>query len=159
MMGSAMQNDIRYLVREILAEELKALKGAGGASGAYADTAPKPQVREESVEIASSRDLQRFALRMLDLAKDSRAAAEIRNGRWRFHLSASAPGTAGRATASGSDSAPSQAVNFEKGLVSERQIAALPEGALVEAGPRVRFTPLALDEINRRGIRLKRRKA
>ena len=55
--------------------------------------------------------------------------------------------------------APSQSVDFEKGLVSERQIAVLPEGALVEAGPRVRFTPLALDEINRRGIRLKRRKA
>lgn len=156
-----MQNDIRYLVREILAEELKALKGAGGASGAYADTAPKPQVREESVEISSSQDLQRFALRMLDLAKDSRAAAEIRNGRWRFQLSAAASGTAGRVSASGSNSGSvtSQSVDFEKGLVSERQIAVLPEGALVEAGPRVRFTPLALDEINRRGIRLKRRKA
>lgn len=156
-----MQNDIRYLVREILAEELKALKGAGGASGAYADTAPKPQVREESVEISSSQDLQRFALRMLDLAKDSRAAAEIRNGRWRFQLSASASGKAGRVSASGSNSGSvtSQSVDFEKGLVSERQIAVLSEGALVEAGPRVRFTPLALDEINRRGIRLKRRKA
>jgi hypothetical protein len=153
-----MHSDIRYLVREILSEELKALNGA---SGAHADTTPKPQVREETVEIAGSHDLQAFAIRILDLAKDSHAATEIRKGRWRFHLAASTPAPKDRMTTSGGNagSAPSQSVDFEKGLVSERQIAALPDGALVEAGPRVCFTPLALDEIRRRGIRLKRRKA
>jgi hypothetical protein len=156
-MGSAMHSDIRHLVREIISEELKALNGAGGA---HADTTPKPQVREESVDIASSSDLQAFALRILDLAKDGQTVAEIRSGRWRFRLAASGTSRKERTGVSEgpASSEPGKTVEFQKGLVTERQVAALPDGAHLSAGPMVRFTPLALDEVRRRGIRLNRRK-
>jgi hypothetical protein len=48
-------------------------------------------------------------------------------------------------------------VHFEKGLISERDIAKLPAGlASVQVSKRVRFTPLAQDELRRRGVKIER---
>ena len=45
----------------------------------------------------------------------------------------------------------------ERGLVTEKDIAKLPAGlTAIEAGKRVRFTPLARDELRRRGIKIER---
>ena len=139
-----MSDEIRALIREVLAEELKALKTSGGGR------APKPQ--EETVEIASDRDLNAFALRVLDLAADDGAAAAIRDGRLRFRLQTAKM----LSPAADQPAAGGNAVVFEKGLVSERQIASLPDGSVVRATPKVCFTPLARDEIRRKQIRLER---
>jgi len=43
------------------------------------------------------------------------------------------------------------------GLVTEREIQTLPAGtSAVQAGKRVRFTPLAADALRRRGIAIRR---
>lgn len=153
-----MSGDIRSLIREILAEELQAVRGAGGA---HADTSPQPQVREESVTIASDADLNRFALRVIELAQDGRSVQEIKAGRWRFRLQGgggagggaqAAPRALGEGAGGGG-----QTVEFERGLVSERQVGGLGEGDRIRAGKRVRFTPLAQDEIRRKRIRVERK--
>lgn len=133
-----LNGEIRELIREVLREELGRTGGAG----------PGP-VREERVRIGSDADLNAFALRMLDLARDAGASREIREGRHVFRLS-------GAATSPGR-SAAQAAAEFAPGLISERQVHALPDDTRsVRAGRGVRFTPLALDELRRRGIKLER---
>ena len=149
-----MSDDLRSLIRQILAEELQGLKAEAGA---FADTAPKPQVREEAVSLNSDQDLNRFVLRVLELAQDGRSVQEIKAGRWRFRLQrGQAP--AAPATPSFDGAAPRQeVVSFERGLISERQVAGVPQGAQVRVGKRVRFTPLALDELRRKGVQIERK--
>ncbi|MBL4769056.1 MAG: hypothetical protein JKY94_15320, partial [Rhodobacteraceae bacterium] len=49
------------------------------------------------------------------------------------------------------------AVRFERGLVSERDVASLPQDMRrVDVGKTVRFTPLARDELRRRNIKVER---
>lgn len=152
-----MSSDLRSLIREVLAEELQAMRGG---SGAHADTSPRPQVREEMVEIANDADLNRFVLRILELARDGKSVQEIRNGRWKFRLQPAGAVPATQTTAPGhAVSASSASVEFDRGLVSERQVSALPEDSLVRAGKRVRFTPLAQDELRRKRIRVERKKS
>ncbi|WP_440997719.1 hypothetical protein [Arhodomonas sp. SL1] len=150
-------SEIRSLIQEILAEELRGMVG-GGDAGAHADTAPKPQVREERVAIASDADLNRFALRMLELAQDGRSVQEIKAGRWVFRLQGGAAGTRpAPAVEQPVGSAPAETLEFDRGLVSERQIGGLSKNARIRAGKRVRFTPLAQDEIRRKGIHVERK--
>lgn len=148
-----MSDDIRALVREIIAEELR---GLGREGGAHADTSPKPQVREEVVDISSDADLNRFAMRVLELARDGRAAEEIKAGRWCFRLRQPNGQRASLGAEHTAGAAPQEKVEFERGLVSERQIEGLSRGACVRVSKRVRFTPLALDVIRRKGIRVER---
>jgi hypothetical protein len=153
-----MRDDVRSLVREILQEELQALRSEGGA---FADTSPRPQVREEAVSLASDADLNDFVLRILDLAQDGKSMREIKAGRWRFRLQSNAGAGAGagagpRPVAPAGRTPGGQVVSYERGLVCERQIGQLPAGAQIRAGKRVRFTPLAQDEIRRKGIRVER---
>lgn len=151
-------DDLRALIREVLTDELAALRRGEGATAA-------PQVREEVVELRSSADLNAFVRRIMALARDGRARAEIEAGRHLFRLGqgtgASAPSAAASAyeprgvTAS---AAPSP-VRFQRGLVTERDVAALPDGQRgIAVAKSVRFTPLARDELRRRGIRIEREK-
>lgn len=140
---------IRSLVREVLAEELarfKAERGGRAAPTAALSAAGGP--REESVRIGSDGDLAAFVQRMLSLAGDSAARREIEAGRWVFRLEANA----------GADPAgDSDAVIFEKGLISERWIDALPPTAkYLRVGRAVHFTPLARDRARQRGLTIER---
>lgn len=148
-----MSDDIRAIVREIVAAELRE---QGRDGGAQVDTSPKPQVREEMVDISSDADLNRFVMRVLELAKDGRTVEEIKAGRWCFRLQHQY----GRRASIGAEHAvgvtPQEKVEFERGLVTERQIGGLSRGACVRVSKRVRFTPLALDELRRKGIRVER---
>lgn len=154
-------DDIRHLIREVLAEELKGM--GADRHGANADTSPRPQVREERVAMHSDADLRRFALRMIELAADGRSVQEIKAGRWVFRLDggAGAATGAGRVMEPGSGhavgTAAPEVLEFDRGLVTERQIAGLSQGARLRIGKRVRFTPLAGDEIRRKGIHVERK--
>jgi hypothetical protein len=147
-----MRDDVRSLVREILQEELQALRSEGGA---FADTSPRPQVREEAVSLTNDAELHDFVLRLLELSQDGKSVREIKAGRWRFRLQTSAA-VGPRQVAPAGRKPAGQVVSYERGLVSERQIGQLPAGAQIRAGKRVRFTPLAQDEIRRKGIRVER---
>lgn len=150
-------SDLRGLIREVLAEELARMRPGEG------DT----RIREEVVTLRSNADLQAFVQRIVALAQDGRARTEIEAGRHVFRLApgvGSAAGTpapmAAHEPAAPAPTAPPPTVRFERGLVSERDIAALPdEQRSIRVGRSVRFTPLARDELRRRNIRIERAKS
>jgi hypothetical protein len=112
-------------------------------------------VREETVSIASDAELARFVARLMELARDGEARREIAEGRHVFRLGRDA-GDAARAAQSPAAPAP-RAVRIEAGVVSERQVDALPDGTTALAlGRAVRLTPLARDRLKARGIAVER---
>jgi hypothetical protein len=165
---------IRSLIREVLADEISALRGAE-APGA----SPRPRVREERVRLSSDADLRAFVLRILDLAKDGKARQEIESGRWRFLLDGAVPnggvpnrGLPGGSAAGGGGPGPGAAPavhstaapaaarrehRIDGGLVNERQIDKLPKGTtMLVVGKRASLTPLARDRARQKGILIER---
>lgn len=164
------RSSLSGLIREILAEELSAMRG----SGAFADTTPTPQVREEVVSIRSNAELMAFVKRILDVSKDGKSRQEIESGRWIFSLGGSAgvlhsagPSpelTQGKAGPQPyvQPAAPPQGagvVSIASGLVSERQIDSLPaETSVIKLSGRATLTPLARDRARQQGIAIERSK-
>jgi len=149
-----MSSDLRAMIREVLREELAA-RGVGRPSSA-------PQVREESVSIGSDAELAAFARRILALAGDSKARADIESGRHVFRLAGagSRPAPAVEAYERVQPKQNFSPVSFERGLVNEREIRNLPEGiTVIRIGKTVRLTPLAQDELRRQGIKIERAKS
>jgi hypothetical protein len=146
--------DLRAMIREILAEELGRL-GHVDAAGS----------RVETVRIDSDQDLDAFAQRILELASDPHAREAIAAGRHRFRLARSAAAGNARTEAQGQPPAPrpkdhSQTAGtprFTSGLLTERHVAALGDQQRgIEITAAVRLTPLARDELRRRGISIRR---
>jgi hypothetical protein len=146
---------IRSLIRELLGEELARLRnegllgpGSGGAS---------PRVREEIVFIRNDTELAEFVRRLSEMLKDGRSGEEIRQGRRTFRLASSGSNPAEAATRRQGAPAPAAIARFERGVVSERQIEALPPGTTrLMVGKAVRFTPLARDRLRQCGIAIER---
>lgn len=150
-----MRDELRSMIRELLAEELAAAGVRSGRSGA----APKRQIREEFVSIGSDADLTAFVRKILDISKDGKARAEIEAGRHVFRLQRGGAGGAQTAYAPPAVMAAAP-VRFDRGLITEREITRLDDNvSIVQAGKRVRFTPLAQDEMRRRGIKIERAKS
>lgn len=123
---------IRTLIRDVIAEEVKAMK-AGKSSPVPAAT---------TARIVNDADLANFAREVLRLAEDPQAKAAILAGRHPFHLAGTAPAAAG-------DNAPTsgQSHRIDKGVVTEAVIAKLGKGmARLLLGPGVSITPLARDK-------------
>ena len=139
------------MIRSILIEEL-------AKNGVKLPADSKAKVREEVVVIQSDRDLARFVSRLLDIAKNSRAHADVESGRHVFrleHRSATSPSTPSRRDVP--PQASGQRATFDNGLVTEKQIHNLPDDvAVVKIGSRVRLTPLAGDAIRQAGIKIER---
>jgi hypothetical protein len=111
-------------------------------------------VREERVSIASDADLAAFVARLLELTRDGQARREIEDQRHVFRLAA-APVPGERAASPARPVV--NAARIDKGMVSERQIDALPPGtSQLVIGKSVRLTPLARDRARARGINLER---
>lgn len=169
-------SELRSLIRQILAEEIAGLAGAGALAGAFGG----PQV--ERVRAGCEAELTAFALSVLDRAQEPGFAAALREGRLRF-----APEDAGDGTGNGWPgpasavpvhaapapyrapmpahaapvtlvaTVPSPVPELRKGLVTERDIAAIAEGeSRLRVMKTARITPLAGDEARRRGIRIER---
>lgn len=145
---------LRTLIRDVLAEELRRVR----SERAGETSAPRPKVREEMVTIAGDADLAAFVARLLEVSRDGSARAEIEQGRWVFRLGKSSSG--GRQGAVPPAAAPvARSTRFDKGLISEREIDALPEGTgAIKVTARVRLTPLARDRLRQRGIAIERTK-
>ena len=149
-----MAEDIRQMIRSILVEELASLN-----MNQSVDSKPPP--REQIVSISSDRELTEFAHRLLDMARDSRTRADIESGRLVFRLkqgSASSPSSYISRPASGSMRGSLQ--QFEKGLITEKQILSMPEHVkVIKIGKSVRLTPLANDAVRQAGIKIEKVKS
>lgn len=141
-------SDLRLLIREILAEELGRVGAAPGSAS---------QITEERVDIRSNADLAAFATRLLARAQDGKFRADVEAGRHVFRLAESGPVRLEAHTPHAPPLGAQPAVRFDRGLVTEREVAALPPGtSRIEVGRAVRFTPLARDELRRRDIEIER---
>ena len=141
------RDELSALIRELLVEELSAIRKEGGMPEAS-------RTREETVTIRSDADLNNFAMRVLQLAKNPSARAEIEAGRHTFRLGAGVTAPPLR-----SDIREESTEGFDKGLITEKEIIALPNGqGSIRAGKAVCFTPLALDVLRQRGIKVERTK-
>lgn len=155
------RDDIRQIVRDVLAEEIARFRRERGAAG----EAPRLRIREEAVSIRSDMELTAFVRRLADILKDGRSREEIEQGRWVFRL---APGSL---TAQSAPALPHHgagapmpiaapaivSATIDRGIVSERQIEALPAGtSRLLVGKSVRFTPLARDRLRLRAIDIER---
>jgi hypothetical protein len=130
---------IRSLIRDVIAEEVKALK---------AGKAPAPV--ENAVRIASDSDLMAFAKDVLRLAENPQIEAAIQAGRHPFRL-------AGGGGAAAVSAAPGQSHRIDKGVVTEAVIAKLGKGvSRLVLGPGVSITPLARDRAKARNISVER---
>jgi hypothetical protein len=123
---------IRSVIREVLAEELAAIRGGG------------PQA--ETVRIAGDGCLAAFARRVLQLAEDPATRRLIEDGRYPFRLERAAePARSGDST------------RIERGVVTEKSVDGLPKGirrVLLAKG--VNVTPLARERARRLGISIER---
>ena len=128
--------ELRAAIRAVILEELGA-DDAARASGT-------PIVEE--VAVGSDADLAALVQRVAALARTPEGWAELESGKRVFRLAGSStPVGPGRA---------------KSGLVSERDIDALPDGVSeFVLRPGMRLTPLARDKLRARGIAIRRDEA
>lgn len=131
---------IRTLIRDVIAEEVRHLKGGHAAAAAPA-----------SVTIAGDADLAAFARQVLVMAQDEGVRAAIMGGRQPFSL-------ARQGFAATTAAAPAAADHrIDKGVVTETVIARLPKGvSRLLLGVGVSITPLARDKARSRNISIER---
>ncbi|MDY0873753.1 hypothetical protein [Dongia rigui] len=132
---------IRALIRDVIAEEVKAVK-----------TGKSPAAAPHAVRITSDADLAAFAKDVLRLAADPQIRAAIEAGRHPFHLAGTTPSAAlSPAAATG------QSHRVDKGVVTETVIAKLAKGvSRLILAPGVSITPLARDKAKARNISVER---
>ncbi|MBK3666320.1 hypothetical protein JJE66_34535 [Bradyrhizobium diazoefficiens] len=152
-----MANDLRALIRELLSEEIAALRAE-----------MRGAVQEEHIRVGTAADLTEFALSVARRASDPTFAAALREGRMRFvpepsppprHVPIAQPANASFTGAPPTlvTTVPATVLELMKPLITERDIAAVAEGETrLRIGRRSRLTPLAGDEVRRRGIRIER---
>jgi hypothetical protein len=139
-------NELRALIRDVIATEIAAVKRehAPGAAAAA----------EHRVRIAGDADLAAFAKLVLSLANDPVTRSAIANGSYRFKLEGASTGaSATTAPAAGSSA------RIEKGVVTEGALLKLPKGTKrLQVGASVSVTPLARDKASSLGITIERMK-
>lgn len=142
-------DSMRQLIREVLAEELRRIK---------TDTAAMSGPRIETVAIASDADLAAFVAKLMKASADPAARREIEQGRVVFRLAAGAGNTSAPVSAPASAPSPSGGTaRVERGVVSERGVDALSKATrILQVGKDVKLTPLAKDRLRQRGIRIER---
>ncbi|VDC23392.1 hypothetical protein [Pseudogemmobacter humi] len=148
-------NDLRALIRDLLSEEIAALRAEilGGTQA-------------ERVAVGNEAELTAFALNIARRAQDPGFVSALEAGRIRYapaHTAAYAPALVPAAAPRAAPPAalvatvPPSVPELRKGLITERDIAAVPEGEpRLRITKTARLTPLAGDEARRRGIRIER---
>ena len=138
-------NELRALIRDVIAAEIAAVKrdAAPAAKGAP----------EHRVRIAGDADLAAFAKQVLSLANDPATRAAIANGSYHFALEGSTSHAPTAAPATGGSS------RIDKGVVTETALLKLPKGTKrLQIGAGVNVTPLARDKASSLGITIERMK-
>ena len=142
--------DLRSLVRELLSEELNKVNKKN--SDSFND------LREEKVVIDNSKHLNSFVRRILDLSKDRKIVTEIMEGKYIFKLSNDHQRFTNTSDIGNTINNSAGSINFLKGLITERDIMSVGENvSTITIGKFVRITPLAMDEIKKRSIKIERK--
>ena len=142
--------DLRSLVRELLSEELNKVNKKNSDS--------INDLREEKVVIDNSKHLNSFVRRILDLSKDRKIVTEIMEGKYIFKLSNDHQRFTNTSDIGNTINNSARSINFLKGLITERDIMSVGESvSTITIGKFVRITPLAMDEIKKRSIKIERK--
>ena len=142
--------DLRSLVRELLSEELNKVNKKNNDS--------INDLREEKVVIDNSKHLNSFVRRILDLSKDRKIVTEIMEGKYIFKLSNDHQRFTNTSDIGNTINNSAGSINFLKGLITERDIMSVGENvSTITIGKFVRITPLAMDEIKKRSIKIERK--
>ena len=142
--------DLRSLVRELLSEELNKVNKKNSDS--------INDLREEKVVIDNSKHLNSFVRRILDLSKDRKIVTEIMEGKYIFKLSNEHQRFTNTSDIGNTINNSAGSINFLKGLITERDIMSVGENvSTITIGKFVRITPLAMDEIKKRSIKIERK--
>ena len=142
--------DLRSLVRELLSEELNKVNKKNSDS--------INDLREEKVVIDNSKHLNSFVRRILDLSKDRKIVTEIMEGKYIFNLSNDHQRFTNTSDIGNTINNSAGSINFLKGLITERDIMSVGENvSTITIGKFVRITPLAMDEIKKRSIKIERK--
>ena len=142
--------DLRSLVRELLSEELNKVNKKNSDS--------INDFREEKVVIDNSKHLNNFVRRILDLSKDRKIVTEIMEGKYIFKLSNDHQRFTNTSDIGDTINNSAGSINFLKGLITERDIMSVGENvSTITIGKFVRITPLAMDEIKKRSIKIERK--
>ena len=137
-------NELRALIRDVIATELAAAKAERNA--------PVAASEEHRVRIASDGDLAAFAKQVLSLAADTSVQRKIAAGTYGFKLEGAAPGGTSAAPPPSGGSA-----RIDKGVVTESALIKLPRGTKrLLIGAEVSVTPLARDKASSLGITIER---
>ena len=136
-------NELRALIRDVIATELAAAKAERGA----------PAAAEHRVRIASDADLAAFAKQVLALAADPAVQKKIAAGAYPFRLDG------GQGVAPSAAPPTGAAARIDKGVVTESTLIKLPrETKRLQIGAEVSVTPLARDKAGSLGITIERMK-
>ena len=154
--------DLRALIREVLAEELAALRLGDEPTGPLTQT----------VALQNDSDLMAFVADLLQRATDPQFLRDVSSGQLQFSLGETAgcqplaPRTAlVHAPVASHPSAPYTLVastpafplEMRKPIITERDVAALPrDQQRLRIDKKSRLTPLAADELRSRGIKVER---
>ena len=142
--------DLRSLVRKLLSEELNKVNKKNSDS--------INDLREEKVVIDNSKHLNSFVRRILDLSKDRKIVTEIMEGKYIFKLSNDHQRVTDTSDIGNTINNAARSINFLKGLITERDIMSVGENvSTITIGKFVRITPLAMDEIKKRSIKIERK--
>lgn len=141
-----MGKEIRKIIRELLVEEIALINKESVSLD-------QKTTREEIVSIKTDEDLMNFVKKILNIVKETDGFSNIENGDIIFHLDV--PSSANLNSRSCTSHPTSNKI--EDGLITEYDIAKLDGNITVlQVLKNAKLTPLAKDELRKKGIKMER---
>ena len=141
-----MGKEIRKIIRELLVEEIASINKESVSLD-------QKTTREVIVSIRTDEDLMNFVKKILNIVKETDGFSNIENGDIIFHLDV--PSSANLSSRSCTSHPTSNKI--EDVLITEYNIAKLDENITVlQVLKNAKLTPLAKDELRKKGIKMER---
>lgn len=141
-----MGKEIRKIIRELLVEEIASINKESVSLD-------QKTTREVIVSIRTDEDLMKFVKKILNIVKETDGFSNIENGDIIFHLEV--PSSANLNSRSCTSHPTSNKI--EDVLITEYNIAKLDENITVlQVLKNAKLTPLAKDELRKKGIKMER---
>ena len=145
-MSPTVGKEIRKIIRELLVEEIALINKESVSLD-------QKTTREEIVSIKTDEDLMNFVKKILNIVKETDGFSNIENGDIIFHLDV--PSSANLNSKSCTSHPTSNKI--EDGLITEYDIAKLDGNITVlQVLKNAKLTPLAKDELRKKGIKMER---
>ena len=141
-----MGKEIRKIIRELLLEEIASINKESVSLD-------QKTTSEVIVSIRTDEDLMKFVKKILNIVRETDGFSNIENGDIIFHLDV--PSSANLNSRSCTSHPTSNKI--EDGLITEYDIAKLDENITVfQVLKNAKLTPLAKDELRKKGIKMER---